>query len=834
MILSKICKNSETIKPFPPFFLGTSPNSNSSLINSQKLSHSKNFSSKTFEKFQFRASFQSPVACFFSRQVHFFPRKGSSSPTRVPYLPSESFLQDDDFSPLSVENTTDFFPETVSKGPNVRKRAAILEDSDKNRSKNPGLEPTTKPTSTFSKNFDENYEDSRLKSKPASGYIYAPPKPPTPFVRAILDVLENVPEGVRRNSKELGLVLRDALQKWDGELDVFRVGSILTHVRDPNMALFFHEWACQQEDYRPNIVVYTILVNILARAKATKLLKSLVEEVRTSGLKPTTQFFNRVMRGFADSQESKEALNVYKELEKSGCTPDVHTMRTLIRIYRDLGDFESATGVFEIMKEKGLPPSPRSYGMMIDLCGKVKKPLVAEQLFTDMKDEGLEISTVTYNCLIKALVNCGEVDSAVSVFWGMEDSCCKPDVVTYVSLLNGLRKAWRRDEALEVFGHLQKSDIPASTELYTTVMCLFGELGDLETAESIFQEMGNRGFSPDVFAYSSMMHIYGKAGLLDEALALLEKMKGEGLQPDTWVYSTLIEFLRHSGRFDEAKDMVSMMQTTDGTDKESTYVVRMQGLLDDMKYDEAIQLVEDMKKDGVNAPLRLYTHLLFEYTRCLKQEGVEALVHCMSRMGNPIHRLVVLLQLPDLEEEKLWKEVSEHLDSLKIAPYREGTHRFMDVLLAFLELRGYIAKGVRIWEETKLRRLFHPTITPPEIAEDQKWALHVVHFEPGSALIVVRAELIRLRKIALETDQVFPPWMEIVTGFGSGSRPYGQVGPRERILGFLNRLGSPFDVKIENQGRLEARGANVKEWLCMENVGWALEPMDDKVEQAVA
>jgi len=58
-----------------------------------------------------------------------------------------------------------------------------------------------------------------------------------------------------------------------------------------------------------------------------------------------------------------------------------------------------------------------------------------------------------------------------------------------------------------------------------------------------------------------------------------------------------------------------------------------------------------------------------------------------------------------------------------------------------------------------------------------------------------------------------PATLEVVTGWGKGSRVTGESEVKDAATAFLADLGSPFEAPSDNLGCLEAQRAAVGEWL---------------------
>ena len=76
-----------------------------------------------------------------------------------------------------------------------------------------------------------------------------------------------------------------------------------------------------------------------------------------------------------------------------------------------------------------------------------------------------------------------------------------------------------------------------------------------------------------------------------------------------------------------------------------------------------------------------------------------------------------------------------------------------------------------------------------------------------------------------------PATLEVVTGWGKGSRVTGESEVKDAVTAFLAGLGSPFEAPSDNPGRLEAKRTAVGEWLG--SLGPVVQRVCDADEQAI-
>jgi len=135
----------------------------------------------------------------------------------------------------------------------------------------------------------------------------------------------------------------------------------------------------QQQGVNPSNFTLSILVKLMNRARNLERAFSLVEEVtRKYGFRPNMHVYTNLIQASASNQQLGRALEVLEKMLQEGVAPDTRTYSILVRSSMSKGLFKQADGL--LRGALGLPDSLPFLKQRLAICGNLDYALVNEVL----------------------------------------------------------------------------------------------------------------------------------------------------------------------------------------------------------------------------------------------------------------------------------------------------------------------------------------------------------------------------------------------------------------------------------------------------------------------
>ncbi|XP_020591258.1 LOW QUALITY PROTEIN: pentatricopeptide repeat-containing protein At4g20090-like [Phalaenopsis equestris] len=260
-------------------------------------------------------------------------------------------------------------------------------------------------------------------------------------------------DGLVPNEVTYGALV-DGLVKLGRIVDARRVFDVMRErgvraneaVRSDGTEEAMNLWAVMISDgVKPNEVLYTALVDGLARHQKVAEAEDVIAKMTAGGCNPNVRTFSALMWGHFRSGNSHQALATWTKMVRCGCEPNQVSYSILINGLCGEGKVKEGMMVWKNMVSRGCTPDVMAYTAMIrGLCiaGNVDAGL---RLFYDMMARGdAEPDAVAYNALFDGLIKADRLIQAFDLLSSMLERDCDPDEVTCNIFLKGLR--WGEEE----------------------------------------------------------------------------------------------------------------------------------------------------------------------------------------------------------------------------------------------------------------------------------------------------------------------------------------------------------------------------------------------------
>ncbi|XP_077251516.1 tetratricopeptide repeat (TPR)-like superfamily protein [Tasmannia lanceolata] len=294
---------------------------------------------------------------------------------------------------------------------------------------------------------------------------------------------------------------------------------------------------------------------------------------------PVTNDWNALIRGLAQSEQPKKALQCYltmsrwpqkpdpltcsfalkacarvlaffeaKEIhaqfQKLGFDSDVRLQTTLIDVYVKSGDLDGAHQLFDEMPLRDIA----TWNALISGLAQGSRPKDALALFRRTLRERVKPNDITVVGALSACSQLGALSEGKFIHSYLKDAAMESNVRVCNALIDMYAKCGSINGALEVFHNM----VTRTLVSWNTIIMGLAMHGRGSDALEIFDQMGRAGVKPDQVTYLSALCACNHSGLVEEGLRIFNNMVGSDVSPNIKHYGCIVDILGRAGRLEEA------------------------------------------------------------------------------------------------------------------------------------------------------------------------------------------------------------------------------------------------------------------------------------------
>ncbi|XP_047170274.1 pentatricopeptide repeat-containing protein At3g48250, chloroplastic-like [Vigna umbellata] len=353
------------------------------------------------------------------------------------------------------------------------------------------------------------------------------------------------------------------------------------------------------------------------------------------GYEHNTVTYNAFASVLARNDSIQEFWSVIEEMKSVGHQLDIDTYIKISRQLQKNRMMEDAVKLYEHMMDGSYKPLVQDCILLLKSISASDKPNLDLVFRVTRKYEstGHTLSKAIYDGIHRSLTGAGKFDEAENIVRTMRNAGHEPDNITYSQLVFGLCKMRRFEEACKVL-----------------------------------EEMQSCGCIPDIKTWTILIQGHCDAMELDKALLCFSKMIEKDCYPDADLLDVLVDGFLSQKRIEGAyKLLIEISRKCRISPWQATYKKLIEKLLEDMKFEEALELLRLMKTH--NYPPY---HLPFVpyISKFGSVEDAEAFLKALSVKSYPSHAVYVQVFESLFEEGRL----SEAKDLLYKTPHHIRTH----------------------------------------------------------------------------------------------------------------------------------------------------------------
>ncbi|GAB2279855.1 hypothetical protein Dimus_014493 [Dionaea muscipula] len=267
---------------------------------------------------------------------------------------------------------------------------------------------------------------------------------------------------------------------------------------------------------------------------------------------PNIFTWNTMIRGYAESDDPRPAVELYTQMQINNIEPDTHTYPFLMKAVAKLLDVAVGEKIHCMAIKNGFESLVFFRNAVIHLygvCGQIES---AQKMFDLMPERNL----VAWNCVINGLALNGRPSEVLTLFRDMGSEGVVPDGFTMVSLLSTCAEIGALSLGRRVHVYMFKVGLNKNLHAGNALLDLYGKCGRIREAKLAFHEMEERS----VVSWTCLIIGMAVNGFGLEAIELFKEMGMEDLVPSDITFVGVLYACSHCGMVDEGFKYLKMME----------------------------------------------------------------------------------------------------------------------------------------------------------------------------------------------------------------------------------------------------------------------------------
>jgi pentatricopeptide repeat protein len=206
-------------------------------------------------------------------------------------------------------------------------------------------------------------------------------------------------------------------------------------------ALSLFQEVKQDPNFRPNLVVYNVMLDVACKKSNLPLAREFMTELLNLGLQPDTVTYSVLIKGHCQEKSIPQAINLLSQMLREGVSPDLPIFNLLLEACADPTNFTYGFQVYSILCTTGIRPSPITFGTLVKLYGFKGCPEEAFSLINEMRRWNVEPSVIFFTNIIHISFSNRQAHLAEKAYFMMCNEGLQPDLICIAKLVQGFTRA---------------------------------------------------------------------------------------------------------------------------------------------------------------------------------------------------------------------------------------------------------------------------------------------------------------------------------------------------------------------------------------------------------
>ncbi|KAD5317523.1 hypothetical protein E3N88_17493 [Mikania micrantha] len=253
---------------------------------------------------------------------------------------------------------------------------------------------------------------------------------------------------------------------------------------------------------------------------------------------PNIFTWNTMIRGYAESENPKPAMDIHRNMRLFAVEPDTHTYPFLLKAIAKLIAVREGEEVHSVVIRNGFGSLVFVQNGLVHMyaaCGRAES---AHKLFDEMSERNL----VTWNSVINGFVLNGRPNETLVLYRDMVEEGMEPDGFTLVSLLTACAELGASALGKRVHSYMFKVGLAENLHAANALLDLYAKTGNIIEAQKVFSEMKENS----VVSWTTLIVGLAMNGFGVEAINLFKEMERKQLTPSEITFVGVLYALRNT------------------------------------------------------------------------------------------------------------------------------------------------------------------------------------------------------------------------------------------------------------------------------------------------
>jgi len=365
--------------------------------------------------------------------------------------------------------------------------------------------------------------------------------------------------------------------------------------------------------------------------------KGLLAELSGKGMAGSRSSYHGLLNARVNAKDVKGAWKLVEEMQEAGIRPNAVTCSILMK--GRLNSLADVSRVLALVDAMDQPIDEVLFLSVVEGCIRTGQLELLSKLFEKFLAEcpAVSVSAPTFGTMIKAYGQARNIKRVWALWHQMIEHKASPTPVTLGCMVEALvfngcaSDAWQLTQKLWAD---EKTRPLVNTVIYSSILKGFAHNHETDKVMALYEEMKEHKIQPNTITYNTIFDAFARGGAMNRVSALLEDMKSvtPPVEPDLVTYSTIVKGFCSSGCLDRAlKVLKDMRASGKHAADEVMYNILLSGCAKEHRPDEAIQLLNDMKKCGVPPSNYTLSMLVKLMGRCKRLNQAFAMLEDISK-----------------------------------------------------------------------------------------------------------------------------------------------------------------------------------------------------------
>ncbi|EXB37231.1 hypothetical protein L484_020290 [Morus notabilis] len=284
-------------------------------------------------------------------------------------------------------------------------------------------------------------------------------------------------------------------------------------------------------------------------------------------------------------------------------------------------------------------PSPLSKTTVLQTLRLITSPFKAFQFFNWVPQMGFSHNDQSCFMMLEILGRSRNLNAARNFLFSIEKKSIgsvKLEDRFFNSLIRSYGNAGLFQESLELFSTMERLGISPSLATFNSLLSVLLKRGRTNMARNVFDEiLGTLGVESDTFTFNVLIRGFCTNSMVDEGFHFFKEMSRFKCEPDVVTYNTLIDGLCRAGKVDIARNVVEGMKKkgVDLNPNVVTYTTLIRGYCGKQEIDEALLVLKEMTERGLKPNGITHNTLIKGLCEAQKLDDVRKILEGTMRWG---------------------------------------------------------------------------------------------------------------------------------------------------------------------------------------------------------